>query len=219
MWWCVVDADGVCTAAFASIQGYTPYFGETLVRRVNSYSLMAFLDCCSGMEDVVVYKVMCIKYNCVFLRLYDFNSSTSCAYMSTSVCVPYQSHMDANVRSIVGVWSSVSRGVYRPDVVSYVSLLDRAESLPLSQFVAPWKCRLYEVVQQKVGTVSVGRAIVYCLDHLPKEVFERLRNHMDIVKSVSEQRNTKENFYAYVYQKLLSCLQEHDAQIFMRILE
>lgn len=208
------------------IKDYTSYAGECVAPMLSPFDMTVFLDWCSNMEHVVVFSAWSIHYNLIYIQLFDCTSSRVYVFKSCSAMprieIQEGIHHGSYVKTVAGVWSSPSHGLSRPDVISYVSLLDRAEAVPLISFVVPWKRELWRVVQDKVGIMSANQfvsALAYCRDNMEVHEYMRLKNHMDKMRMDSNLVRRKEKIDAFVYQRLLSCLWERDAPSFVELLQ
>lgn len=184
------------------------------MRRISHFDMMVFLDWCSNMEHVVVFNAWSMQYSVLFLTLYDCATRQSHVFTTTSALPP----LCADIRTVAGVWSSPCHGLTRPEVISYVSLLERAEAVPLVSFVVPWKRELWRVVQDKAGSMSAVQfvsAIAYCSTNMERQTFVRTRDQLVLI-SLDKNPVRRQTF---IYQRLLSCLQAHDTRTFLDLLQ
>lgn len=193
---------------------------------ISSFDMMVFLEWCSDMDHVVVFSAFSIHYSLIFLRLYDCTTKRLYVFKACSAIPPMEDHERAragpHIKTVAGVWSSRIHGLRRPDVISYVSLLERAESLPLVSFVVPWKRDLWRVVQKRVGYMSSNEFVsgmAYCCKHMDQQTYGCMSTNMNAMKMDDNLERRMHKLHSFVYQRMMSCLREEDACTFVELLQ
>lgn len=125
-------ADADCTVD-GDLSGFVdgmdkPQDGDMSAWRLAMYLLM---NKSAFPEDAVVYHATTFDYSMVWLDLYHVASGTVNKFI---LCGGDAAMGFGTVRMVCGIWSSPLKGFAPPEVVSYVSLLARAEELRLGLF-------------------------------------------------------------------------------------
>lgn len=127
--WCG-DAD---CAVDGDMSGYVQTMDERQGTDMSTWRLALYLMMNKSKfpEDAVVYHATTFDHCMVWLELYHVASGTVKKFIAFG-CDSTVGF--GTVRMVCGIWSLPMKGIVPPEVISYVSLLDRAQETPLGLF-------------------------------------------------------------------------------------
>jgi hypothetical protein len=138
--------------------------------------------------DDIVFNAVVLKPYVVRVVLYDVRTKECRTFVLKSrvKTFPQQnstSNVDECACSYVGIWSSASRGIDVPEVVSWASLHERAEAFPVFDLLSPLKRRVWTLMKQKnerdAEPWSVMRKVVWCFQRLLSSSSEHRLQQME----------------------------------------
>lgn len=171
---------------------YRPYEGESCCgREVTSHELVLYLAACNMNVDDIVFNAVVLKPYVVRVVLYDVRTKECRTFVLKSrvKTFPQQnstSNVDEWACSYVGLWSSASRGINAPEVVSWASLHERAEAFPVFDLLSPLKRSIWNLMKEKherdAEPWSVMRKVVWSFQRLlsssPEQRLQQIEIHL-----------------------------------------